>query len=494
LFNLLSADKNNSAESFRDIRVTIKLESPGNKLGGPMIKKSVDLAFVFLFVFFLSTVVSAETFTAYLTGAQEVPASGSTATGYARVFLNELAGAISFRVVFNNLSSAQTASHIHAPAAIGATTGVAINFGAVGGTSGVITGSAAITPTQIAQLRQNLGYVNVHSTNFPGGEIRGQLSVRRSIDYDGDGRADLSVLRYPSGTPSQYTYFNQNSTTGIQVVGPWGNANTDYPVPGDYDGDGADDIAVYRTGATIGAQNFFWILRSSDAVVQAYAWGIRGDRVVARDYDGDGVTDIAVFRPGAALGSQAYWYIRQSSTNTARILAFGTTGDTGGGTSGDVALPADYDGDGKCDIAVYRFGGLSPSNSFIVLRSSDGVTNFIPWGNYATDYLAPGDYDGDGKTDYAAVRTQRSSITPLVWWILQSSNGGIRVQEFGVGSDIITQGDFDGDGRTDLGVYRQALTLGAQNYSWVQRSFDNSVQVVPWGINGDFPLNTVDTY
>ncbi|MEO6334683.1 MAG: CHRD domain-containing protein, partial [Pyrinomonadaceae bacterium] len=112
-----------------------------------------------IFVASLSANVNAETFYAYLNGAQEVPAVATSATGYARVVVNEAAGTLTFTVVFNNLSSAQTASHIHAPAPLGANAAVVINFGAVGGTSGTITGSASITPTQLAQIRQHLGYV-----------------------------------------------------------------------------------------------------------------------------------------------------------------------------------------------------------------------------------------------------------------------------------------------------------------------------------------------
>ena len=134
-----------------------------------------NLIGIAVFVLVFSAAARAEIFTAYLTGAQEVPAVATTATGYARIVLNESAGTITYTVVFTGLSSNQQASHIHAPAAVGATVGVAINFPPVGGTSGTLTGTVAITPTQISQLRAHLGYVNIHSANFPGGEIRGQL-------------------------------------------------------------------------------------------------------------------------------------------------------------------------------------------------------------------------------------------------------------------------------------------------------------------------------
>jgi len=452
-----------------------------------------DLAVAAMVIFIGSVSAQAETFFAYLTPAQEVPTNASNATGYARVKVNESAGTLTFAIVFNNLSSNQTASHIHAPAAIGVNVGVAINFGAVGGTSGTITGTAPITPTQLSQIRAHLGYVNLHSANFPGGEIRGQLGIKRPVDFDGDGRQDYSVMRFPAVAPpgnAPITFWNLNSTTGTQIIGTFGNANTDFPTPGDFDGDGNDDLALYRDGTPASRQSEFFILKTSNFTLQYHAWGTDGDIPVARDYDGDGTTDVAIFRRGAAAGAPAFWYIRHSLTNTERVAQWGTTGPSV--NNWDVPIPGDYDGDGKFDLAIYRAGTLTPTNTYIIQRSSDGTAVYQKFGDFVSDYIAPGDYDGDGKFDYAVARTGATTAAPMVWWILQSSNGQTRTQTFGISSDVPAQGDYDGDARTDIAIYRNGATAGSASNFWVLRSFDNTAQVTRWGTRGDFAVNTFD--
>ncbi len=114
---------------------------------------------------------------AILQGSQEVPPNGSTAAGTVIVRYNKAINTLEFKGDYQNLSAAITASHIHGPAAPGANAGVIFSLTNTGGTTGTLTLNATLTAGQEADLLNGLLYVNVHSSSFPGGEVRGQLTT-----------------------------------------------------------------------------------------------------------------------------------------------------------------------------------------------------------------------------------------------------------------------------------------------------------------------------
>lgn len=115
---------------------------------------------------------------AALSGTQEVPANTSAGRGMAEIQYNSNTGELNYKVTYSGLTGAATAGHIHGPAAAGANAGVVVPF--TGNMNAQpIQGTAKITPTQFGDLAAGLWYVNIHTAQFPGGEIRGQLRRRQ---------------------------------------------------------------------------------------------------------------------------------------------------------------------------------------------------------------------------------------------------------------------------------------------------------------------------
>ncbi|MFI5960052.1 hypothetical protein [Cryptosporangium sp. NPDC051539] len=155
------------------------------------------------------------------------------------------------------------------------------------------------------------------------------------------------------------------------------------------------------------------------------------------DYDGDGKSDIATFRPSDGSFN---WMKTQEKF----------------GKAGDKAIVGNFDSDKASDMAVVR------GNTWMI-DHEDPVAFGL-----ATDWPVSGDFDGDGKTDIAVFRPSNGT------WYGQ----GWKPVQYGAKGDIPVVADYDGDGSDDFAVFRPS------NATW----YIKGMKAIKWGAKGDIPL------
>lgn len=217
----------------------------------------------------------------------------------------------------------------------------------------------------------------------------------------------------------------------------------------DFNGDGRDDISIFR-GDSGNNSGTWYVLNSPQGTLSVNQFGLANDRLAPADFDGDGKTDYAVFRNGV-------WYILNSSNSSLSVVQFGL--------SGDVPVSADYDADNKADPAVFRQG------AWYILQSGNGQTRGELFG-LVSDKPLVGDFDGDGKSDLTVFRDG-------TWYVLRSTQGFTAFQ-FGIVGDKPAPADYDGDRKTDAAIYRDG--------TWYLLRSNFGFTAFQFGIVGDKPV------
>lgn len=122
-------------------------------------------------------------FSALINGAQANAGTGtgSLATGAATMWLDDLTNDFSWTINWSGLTNL-TAAHFHGAATLFQNAGVQVHINIVGTTA---IGNAVLTNAQVSDLRAGLWYINIHTTQFGGGEIRGQIHEQVKVSAPG---------------------------------------------------------------------------------------------------------------------------------------------------------------------------------------------------------------------------------------------------------------------------------------------------------------------
>jgi subtilisin-like proprotein convertase family protein len=175
------------------------------------------------------------------------------------------------------------------------------------------------------------------------------------------------------------------------------------------------------------------------------------------DFDGDGRTDLSVFRP-----TEGNWYLNRS-TDGFSAVQFGVAGDT--------IVPGNYDADGKTDVAVWR----PATGTWYLLRSTGGFAS-IQFGQNG-DIPQPGNYDVDAEDELMVFRPSNGT-----WYSININGTGFSAIQFGQNGDIPVSGDYDADGQEDCAVFRPSTA------TWYLRNSNGSSTQAQFGITTDLPV------
>ena len=245
------------------------------------------------------------------------------------------------------------------------------------------------------------------------------------------------------------------------------------PLAGDFDGDGSDEVAVFKDG--------YWMIDINrngrwDETDLLARLGDVDDRPVVGDWDGDGKDDIGIYGPIWERDHEAIERdpglpnpdndpytnpknvppVDRDATNGARIMKLTSYGNQrtdvvdhvfGTGTEEQVPVTGDWNGNGIRSIGTFEAGQWNLDvNGDGKFNSDDVTTEF----GQAGDVPLVGDFNGDGVEQIAIYRSG-------TWMIDSNGNRELdatdKTFQMGTGADKPVVGDWDGDGVDEPAVY-----------------------------------------
>ncbi len=354
-------------------------------------------------------------------GSATVPTNAGTYTVTANFVPNDTAA-------YNSLTNAAagsfsinkatpTLSVMNSPVVFNATPQAAIVTGSVTGVvSNIKYNGSASVPTAIGTYAITADFVAGDSANYNSliNAAAGDFVINNGSGGLGSGGDTTGVFRPSNGL----LYLKNANTTGFADIAINYGLGGDYPITGDWDGNGTDTIGIYRNGS--------FYLRNSNTIGFAdleFAFGLPGDQPVSGDWDGDGTDTIGVYRNGQFL-------LRNSNSAGPADTSFYL------GNPGDVGIAGDWDGDGLDTTGVFR-----PSNGVIFLKNTNesGFADIALNYGLANDQPVIGDWNDDGIDTIGVYRNGS-------FYLRNSNTIGFAdiVFALGIPGDMPISGNWDG--------------------------------------------------
>ena len=311
----------------------------------------------------------------------------------------------------------------------------------------VYGGDATSAPSRSAVLQQTVSTLGATGFTAASGS---PVTVGNSPfglaggDFNGDGRLDLAV---PNTVSNTVTILLGNSGGGFTAGTPVSATTPSFVATGDFDQDGKADFVVSSDSTDVrvfrgdGAGGFTSMV-SLSVVAKALS-------VAAADFNGDGITDIAVLdrNTGSTAGLHVFLSAGDGTFAAVPVMSLGNKEPW-------VMAVADFNGDGKADVAIPN---RAAGNDTVSILRGAGDGTFLTAVNYPVGsgsrpaMVAVGDFDQNGTPDIVTANAGGGGISVL----LNNGDGTFgtaRVFATGAGASGLAIEDFNGDGLADVAV------------------------------------------